>query len=89
MVCFGKLADTIANLNIGKGVSVFVSGEMNFRNYIDQDGLQKNIAELQADAVQILTPRTNSAPAYNYSNPPKQESSAGAMPQADEDELPF
>lgn len=89
VVCFGKLADTIANLNIGKGVSVFVSGEMNFRNYIDQDGQQKNIAELQADAVQILTPRTNSAPAYNYSNPPKQESSAGAMPQADEDDLLF
>jgi single-strand DNA-binding protein len=89
VVCFGKLADTVANLNIGKGISLFVSGEMNFRNYVDQDGQQKNIAELQADAVQILTPRTNSAPAYNYSNPPKEEKTAGAMPQANEDELPF
>lgn len=89
-VCFGKLAENVAKLNIGKGISLFVSGEMNFRNYVDNDGLQKSIAELQADAVQILTPRTNSATtAYNYSNPPKEEKTAGAMPQADEDELPF
>lgn len=90
VVCFGKLAENVAKLNIGKGISLFVSGEMNFRNYIDQDGQQKSIAELQADAVQILTPRTNSAaPAYNYGNPPKEEKFAGSMPQADEDELPF
>jgi single-strand DNA-binding protein len=90
VVCFGKLAENVAKLNIGKGISLFVSGEMNFRNYVDQDGQQKNIAELQADAVQILTPRTNSAaPAYNYGNPPKQEKTAGTMPQANEDELPF
>ena len=90
VVCFGKLAENVAKLNIGKGISIFVSGEMNFRNYIDQDGQQKSIAELQADAVQILTPRTNSsAPAYNYGNPPKEEKTEGVMPQADEDELLF
>jgi single-strand DNA-binding protein len=89
VVCFGKLAENIAKLNIGKGIPLFVSGEMNFRNYVDQNGQQKNIDELQADAVQILTPRTNSAPDYNYSNPTKEEKTAGAMPQANEDELPF
>lgn len=92
VVAFGKLAEKLANLDIQKGTPLFVSGEMNFRDYINADGVQKSVAELQADTVQILTPRNTQKPnsSYNYANPPKEESAhAGAMPQADEDELPF
>lgn len=93
VVAFGKLAENLANLDIQKGTTLFVSGEMNFRDYINADGVQKSVAEVQADTVQILTPRnnkTNSSPSYNYADPSKEDSAnTGAMPQADEDELPF
>ena len=92
VVAFGKLAENLANLDIQKGTTLFVSGEMNFRDYINADGVQKSVAEVQADTVQILTPRntykTNSAPA-EASEASKDYEPAGAMPQASEDELPF
>lgn len=85
VVAFGKLAETIEKLAIQKGACVFVAGEMNFRNYTDQDGNPKTIAELNADALQLLTPRT--ANLFSQTTP------AGENPNAssddDPDDLPF
>lgn len=85
VVAFGKLAETIEKLAIQKGACVFVAGEMNFRNYTDQDGNPKTIAELNADALQLLTPRT--ANLFSQTTPSGENQNANA--DEDPDDLPF
>ena len=88
VVVWGKLAEAMERLAPKKGSTVYVAGEMNFRNYTDQDGVARSIAELSAETVQLLTPRNSQqqqqqAPVQNY----------GAMGQSgnpsDDDDLPF
>lgn len=88
VVVWGKLAEAMERLAPKKGSTVYVAGEMNFRNYTDQDGVARSIAELSAETVQLLTPRNaqpqqQQAPAQNY----------GAMGPSgnpsDDDDLPF
>lgn len=86
VVAFGKLAESIEKLAIQKGACVFVAGEMNFRNYNDPDGVARSIAELSADTVQLLTPRSaqqQQAPAQNYG------SMGPSGNTGDDDDLPF
>lgn len=85
VVAFGKLAENIEKLAIQKGACVFVAGEMNFRNYTDQDGNPKTIAELNADALQLLTPRT--ANLFSQTTPAGENTNANA--DEDPDDLPF
>lgn len=88
VVVWGKLAEAMERLAPKKGSTVYIAGEMNFRNYTDQDGVARSIAELSAETVQLLTPRNSQqqqqqAPVQNY----------GAMGQSgnpsDDDDLPF
>lgn len=88
VVVWGKLAEAMERIAPKKGSSVYVAGEMNFRNYTDQDGVARSIAELSAETVQLLTPRNaqpqqQQAPAQNY----------GSMGPSgnidDDDDLPF
>lgn len=75
-VFLGKLAETIGKLNLSKGISVFVSGEMNIRNYTDQDGHPRTATEINGDTLQVLTPRSGSA-------------TAQAQPSEQYEDLPF
>ena len=88
VVVWGKLAETMERIAPKKGSTVYVAGEMNFRNYTDQDGVARSIAELSAETVQLLTPRNaqpqqQQAPAQSY----------GSMGPSgnidDDDDLPF
>ncbi len=88
VVVWGKLAEAMERIAPKKGSSVYVSGEINFRNYTDQDGVARSIAELSAETVQLLTPRNaqpqqQQAPAQNYGS----MGPSGNI--ADDDDLPF
>lgn len=62
VVFWGNMADTIKELDLHKGTSVYVAGKMTFRTYQDQDGQNRFIAELVGENLQILTPKFNSTP---------------------------
>lgn len=87
VVVWGKLAETMERIAPKKGSTVYVAGEMNFRNYTDQDGVARSIAELSAETVQLLTPRNaqpqQQAPSQNYGS-----MGPSGNPE-DEDDLPF
>lgn len=86
VVAWGKLADSMERIAPKKGSTVYVAGEMNFRNYTDQDGVARSIAELSADTVQLLTSRNTQqqqAPAQNYG------SMGPSGNPGDDDDLPF
>lgn len=87
VVVWGKLAEAMERIAPKKGSTVYVAGEMNFRNYTDQDGVARSIAELSADTVQLLTPRNaqpqQQAPSQNYG------SMGPSGNPGDDDDLPF
>lgn len=62
VVFWGNMADTIKELELHKGTSVYVAGKMTFRTYQDQDGQNRFVAELVGENLQILTPKFNSTP---------------------------
>jgi len=80
-VFFGKMADVIDKLNVEKGTLVYVSGKMNFRQYVKESGEKANIAELMGDGFQILSARRSYGSIQPTANAPTAE--------AEEDELPF
>ena len=80
-VFFGKMADVIDRLNVEKGTLVYVSGKMNFRQYVKESGEKVNIAELFGDGFQILSARRSDGSIQPTANAPTAE--------AEEDELPF
>ena len=77
VVAFGKLADICEKLSLTKGTCVYVGGKMTLRVYEDSDGTKKNVAELVASTLQILTPRAQKA----------QEEAQGETNE--DDDLPF
>lgn len=80
-VFFGKMAEVIDRLNVEKGTLVYVSGKMNFRQYVKESGEKVNIAELMGDGFQILSARRSDGSIQPTANAPTAE--------AEEDELPF
>ena len=80
-VFFGKMADVIDRLNVEKGTLVYVSGKMNFRQYVKESGEKVNIAELFGDGFQILSARRSDGSIQPTANAP--------TAVAEEDELPF
>lgn len=77
VVAFGKLADVINQLALKKGTCVYVGGEMNFRTYDDENGNKKQVYELVASTIQVLSQKAQQV---------QEQTQAGVT--ADED-LPF
>ena len=81
VVFFGKMADVIDRMNVEHGTLVYVSGKMNFRQYVKESGEKVNIAELFGDGFQILSARRSDGSIQPTANAP--------TAVAEEDELPF
>lgn len=58
VVAFGKTAENCAKYLV-KGALVGVSGRMQTRNYVAQDGGKRYVTEIVADDVQFLDKRQN------------------------------
>ena len=87
-VLFGILAQ--GNLTTGRvfAGNMSAAGEGNY-NYTDQDGNARSIAELNADSIQLLTPRNAIASGTPYASQPEQQQGAPADNFEGDDDLPF
>lgn len=54
---WGKSAETFEKLNIGKGVKLYVEGEIANRSWTDNNGQKRYMTEINASTFQVLTPR--------------------------------
>lgn len=54
---WGKSAETFEKLNVGKGVKLYVEGEIANRSWTDNNGQKRYITEINASTFQVLTPR--------------------------------
>lgn len=61
IVIWGKAAETFEQLGIGKGISLFIEGELVNRSWTDNQGSKRSITEVSATSFQILTPRGQGA----------------------------
>ncbi|MCQ2096588.1 MAG: single-stranded DNA-binding protein [Fibrobacter sp.] len=105
IVGWGKVADTMEQLGVHKGMTLYIEGSLTNRSWTDQTSGQKRYAtEVSLDTFQLLTPRNqnggnfqnnggfNQANSYNQSNNFNQQNSAPAYdaPMPEDDEgLPF
>lgn len=54
---WGKSAETFEKLNVGKGVKLYVEGEIANRSWTDNNGQKRYMTEINASTFQVLTPR--------------------------------
>lgn len=54
---WGKSAETFEKLNVGKGVKIYVEGEIANRSWTDNNGQKRYMTEINASTFQVLTPR--------------------------------
>lgn len=93
IVIWGKAAETFEQLGIGKGVSLFIEGELVNRSWTDNQGSKRSITEVNASTFHILSPRGQNSSqvgsqASGNRNPYAQ--GAGAQQPSEEDlDLPF
>ena len=60
IVGWGKIADTVEQLGIRKGTSLYVEGRLTNRSWTDQaSGQKRYTTEVALDTFQLLTPRGN------------------------------
>ena len=84
LVVWNKLAEIVEKF-VKKGDKLYVEGELRYRSYDDQNGVKRNIVEIFADNMEMLTPRSATQPQSAPVQPVAQQ------PVADNpsDELPF
>ena len=78
------------NRFLAKGRKVGVSGTLTLQSYVGNDGQQRYSLEVNADEVEFLTPRSESANESRFADnqPTVQESNHGFV-KVDDDDLPF
>lgn len=96
IVCFGRLAD-VAAMFLYKGSKVYVEGKMRTRKYRDRTGIERYITEINADSLEMLDPKPQTATS-NYQQTPPQTQQYGQQQvayngdnatQVKEEDLPF
>ena len=81
IVLWRGLAQT-AEKYVHKGDKLYIEGKIKSRSYDDQNGIKRTIVEIFADNMEMLTPRSTTAPTQQ----------PAPMPQAidnDNEDLPF
>ncbi len=68
VVAWGKLADTIEQLQVRKGSCLFVEGSVTYRSWDDQNGQKRYQTEILMDSFQLLTPRNQNGGNYQGGN---------------------
>jgi len=105
IVGWGKVAETMEQLGVHKGMTLYVEGSLTNRSWTDQTSGQKRYAtEVSLDTFQLLTPRNqnggsfggasfNQGSSFNQGNGFNQQSSAPAydapMAEGADEDLPF
>ena len=69
-----------------KGSLVGVCGSLQIRRYDDKDGIKRTAIDLQADEVEFLSARNESAPASPNNKP---EVKVSELDEVEDDDMPF
>jgi len=59
IVGWGKVADTMEQLGVKKGNTLYVEGSLTNRSWTDHYGQKRNTTEVSLDSFQLLTPRNS------------------------------
>ena len=84
IVLWRGLAQT-AEKYVHKGDKLYIEGKIRSRSYDDQNGVKRNIVEIFADVMEMLTPRSAAQPQGAPAQPVAQK----PMEENPSDELPF
>ena len=84
IVLWRGLAQT-AEKYVHKGDKLYIEGKIRSRSYDDQNGVKRNIVEIFADVMEMLTPRCAAQPQGAPAQPVAQK----PMEENPSDELPF
>lgn len=84
IVLWRGLAQT-AEKYVHKGDKLYIEGKIRSRSYDDQNGVKRNIVEIFADNMEMLTPRGAMQPQGAPTQPVAQK----PVEEAPSDELPF
>ena len=74
------------NKFLAKGSQVGVCGSLQIRRYDDKDGIKRTAIDLQADEVEFLSARNESAPASPNNKP---EVKVAELVEVEDDDMPF
>lgn len=95
IVGWGKIVDTMEQLGIRKGMTLYIEGTLTNRSWTDKTTNQKRtLSEVSLDSFQLLTPRNQNGGVNPYaSNQSPAERQMGVQEEAiyanQEDDLPF
>lgn len=62
LIFWDKLAETVEKY-VHKGDKLFVEGKIQSRNYVDKQGISRQVVEIMANNMEMLTPKSAAAPA--------------------------
>lgn len=89
IVAWRNLAD-LAEKCIKKGSQLFVVGHLTYRDWTDNNGVKRVVAEIVADKIELCGGRAESSPAPQKFDPHAVKSSPMPYPTEEEgDDLPF
>lgn len=88
-VAFGKIAETIDKLSIGKGTKLLVEGEVRNNNYTNKDGQKVYGTQIVVNSFEFCESKQTGEAAPAQKAAPKNEGSFMEIPDTWEQELPF
>lgn len=88
IICWRKLAETVAN-NLSKGRLVAVSGSIQVRKYVAQDGTNRYATEVVADSVQFLDRPKDGGSTFKEESTEHDIGETGFFPVEGNDDIPF
>ena len=56
VILYRKLAKTVEEY-VHTGDKLYIEGRLRYRSYVDQSGQRKDLTEIQADSMEMLTPK--------------------------------
>lgn len=82
---FSKRLAKVAEQYIHKGDKIYVDGRLQYRTYDDKKGIQHSVTEIFVDNLEMLSPRSNAAPATPAApaTAPQQNQANDAAPAVD------
>lgn len=89
IVAWRNLAD-LAEKCIKKGSQLFVVGHLTYRDWTDNNGVKRVVAEIVADKIELLGGKTESSPAPQKFDPHAVKTTPMPYPEeTDDSDLPF
>ncbi len=90
IVIWGKNAETFENLGIGKGIQLYIEGEITNRSWTDQTtGQKRYTTEINASTFQILSSRNAQGTFGNGASQQTRPQPQPAYNSSDDFDLPF